>query len=270
MENPYSPIEAVIENVIIESSTIKTFTIRPKKSLEFQAGQFVELTVPGVGEAPFTPSSSPNVKEKLELTVMAVGSVTSRLHEMKKGEVVGVRGPYGVPYPFHKFYGKEVLVVGGGVGLAPLRSLLLALFHEKDKFKKILLKYGARTPEDIIYKKEVETWKKQKSAEVVLTVDVGSPRWRGNVGLVTTILEKVGVKVSDSPAIVCGPPIMMKFVTLKLLDLGFSPKDIYLSMEKNMSCGIGKCLHCRVGNFYVCKDGPVLTWEQIKDVPDPF
>ncbi|MCX5725762.1 MAG: FAD/NAD(P)-binding protein [Candidatus Saganbacteria bacterium] len=270
MENPYMPIEAEILDVATESSTIKTFTVRPKQQLKFSAGQFIELTVPGVGEAPFTPSSSPYVKEKIDITIMTTGTITKKLHEMKKGELVGVRGPYGIPYPLQKFYGKEILIVGGGVGLAPLRSLLLALFHEADKFKKIVLKYGARTPEDIIYKSEIEVWKKQKNTEVHISVDVGSPKWKGNVGLVTTLLEKANVRISDSPAIVCGPPIMMKFVTLKLVDLGFPPENIYLSMEKNMSCGIGKCLHCRVGNYYVCKDGPVLTWEQVKDIPDPF
>ena len=266
----YKPIEATIEEVIQESSSIKTFRLKPKKEFEFKAGQFIELTVPGVGEAPFTPSSSPYDREKIDVTIMKAGKVTSILHGMKEGGKVGIRGPYGQPYPLEKYFGKEILIVGGGVGLAPLRSLLLALFHNIDKLDKIVLKYGARTPEDIIYKKQIDDWKQHAKTDVVLTVDNGSASWKGNVGLITTILKKPEVKLENSVSIVCGPPIMMKFVTMKLLDLGFKGPDVYLSMERNMSCGVGMCFHCRLGPYYICKDGPVFTWEQVKDIPDPF
>lgn len=268
--NPYKPFEATIEEVITESPTIKTFRFRPKQDFGFKAGQFVELTVPGVGEAPFTPSSSPYEKDTFGVTIMEAGRVTSILHGMKKGDQVGVRGPYGQPYPLEKFSGKEILIVGGGVGLAPLRSLLLALFHNINDFKKIVLKYGARTPEDIIYKDQINEWRNGIKTEVVMTVDRGSHAWKGNVGLITTILGKPDVDLSNSVTVVCGPPIMMKFVTKKLLDLGFKGPDIYLSMERNMSCGVGMCFHCRLGPYYICKDGPVFTWEQVKDIPDPF
>ncbi len=268
--NPYKPIKAIIEEVIDESPSIKTFRLRPEGDFEFEAGQFIELTVPGVGEAPFTPSSSPYVKDKIDVTIMKAGRVTSILHEMKEGDEVGIRGPYGKPYPLEKYFGKEVLIVGGGVGLAPLRSLLLALFHNIDKLSKIILKYGARTPNDIIYKKEIEKWKEHVKTNVVLTVDSGTPAWKKNVGLITTILKKPDVDLNNSVSIVCGPPIMMKFVTMKLLDLGFKGSNIYLSMERNMSCGVGMCFHCRLGPYYICKDGPVFTWEQIKDISDPF
>lgn len=267
MENLYQPIEALIEDVVTETPTIKTFLLHPKEPIEFQTGQFVQLTVPGLGEAPFTPSSSPEQRDGMELTVMDVGMVTSALHRMKPNEMVGLRGPYGKGYPLEEFEGKEILIVGGGVGLAPLRSLLLALFVNLDKYKKVLLRYGARTPQDLLYKKELKKWAKLKKVGVKITVDAGDKRWRGHVGLVTTILEKIPVKLKNSIAVVCGPPIMMKFVTLKLLDFGYKPKDIYLSMEKNMSCGIGKCGHCRIGEFYVCQDGPVFTYDKVKDVP---
>jgi NAD(P)H-flavin reductase len=201
---------------------------------------------------------------------MKAGAVTGGLHNMKSGDIVGLRGPYGIPYPIEKFYGREVFVVGGGVGLAPLRSLLLALFHEADKFKKIMIKYGARTPRDIVYKEEVREWAKKERTDLDITVDVGDPSWQGKTGLITTILDSPEIDIASSPAIVCGPPIMMKFVTKKLLDLGFSPNEIYLSMEKNMCCGIGKCFHCNIGKYFVCKDGPVFTWETIKDIEDPF
>jgi NAD(P)H-flavin reductase len=270
MNNIYKPIEAEILDVVTETSAIKTFILRPKAAIPFEAGQFMLLTVPGVGEAPFTPSSSPHVVGTIEFTIMRAGHVTGVLHGMKAGELVGLRGPYGVAYPLADFYGKEILVVGGGVGLAPLRSLLLALFHEIDNFKKIAIKYGARSPRDIVYKDQVKQWPKNPRTTVELTVDVHNPLWRGRVGLITTILDRSSVDIGSAVAIVCGPPIMMKFVTKKLLDIGFAPKDIYLSMEKNMSCGVGKCFHCNLGKYLVCKDGPVFTWEMVKSIPDPF
>ena len=270
MLNPYKPEEAEIVKVIDETSSIKTFILTPKKKIPFRAGQFMMVTVPGLGEAPFTPSSSPFVEDTIEFTVMRAGSVTVALHGMKEGDIVGLRGPFGVPYPIEKFYGREVFIVGGGVGLAPLRSLLLALFHESDKFKKIMIRYGARTPQDIVYKDQVSEWKKRERTELDLVVDVGDASWQGKTGLITTILDHPDMDVSASPAIVCGPPIMMKFVTKKLLALGFLPEEIYLSMEKNMSCGVGKCFHCNLGKYFVCKDGPVFTWDMVKDIEDPF
>ncbi|MFH1269943.1 MAG: FAD/NAD(P)-binding protein [Candidatus Omnitrophota bacterium] len=268
MKNIYKPQEAILEDIITESPTIKTFVLRPKESLEFRTGQFIELTLPGIGEAPFTPSSDPNIKDKIDVTIMKAGKVTSVLHSSSKNISLGMRGPYGKGYPMDKFEGKDILIVGGGVGLAPLRSLLFTLFAEIDKYNKVVLRYGARTADDIIYKEAIPKWAKKKKVDLVTTVDVGSPNWKGNVGLVTTILKDLPVDMKKTVSIVCGPPIMMKFVTLKLLDLGFKPKDIYLSMEKNMSCGLGKCGHCRIGSYYVCKDGPVFTYEQLKDTHD--
>ncbi len=270
MNNPYRPIPAEILQVIEETPNIKTFVLKPKEALQFEAGQFVELTVPGVGEAPFTPSSSPFVKETLEFTIMRVGRVTNELFKLKAGDWVGIRGPYGQRYPLENFENKEVFIVGGGVGLAPLRSLFLALTHEIKKYKKIYLRYGARTPQDIVYKSLLAEWKTWKGVDVLLTVDVGDKSWKGKVGVVTVILDKIPVDFNNSVAVVCGPPIMMKFVTQRLLEAGFAGKDIYLSMEKNMSCGLGQCGHCRIGRYFTCKDGPVLTWEQIKDIEEPF
>jgi len=265
-ENIYTPIESEIEDIIQETSNIKTFVIRPKEPIAFDTGQFVELTVPGMGEAPFTPSSSPQEKEKMELTIMNVGLVTEVLHDMQKGETVGLRGPYGLGYPLQEFKDKEILIVGGGVGLAPLRSLIFALFATIGDYKRISLRYGARTPKDIIYKDLLPEWKNK--IEVILTVDKGDKTWEGNVGLVTTILEDLDFDLNNSAVIVCGPPIMMKFSTFKLLDKGFAPKDIYLSMEKNMSCGLGQCGHCRIGPYHVCKDGPVFKFEQLKELSE--
>lgn len=269
MLNPYEPMGVVVENVITETPNIKTLVLKPDGTFQFQTGQFVELTVPGLGEAPFTPSSSPQVKGKFDLTIMKAGHVTSILHQTEPGEFLAVRGPYGHGYPIEKFKGKEVLVVGGGVGLPPLRSLLYTLFTEMDSYKRVLLRYGARTPVDLVYKDELKRWSQMDgNMDVVITVDRGDETWKGNVGVVTTILDGLNVDLSNSVAIVCGPPIMEKFVTFKLLSIGYRPEDIYLSMERNMSCGFGKCGHCRLGKFYVCKDGPVFNYGDIQNIPD--
>ncbi|MCX5716245.1 MAG: FAD/NAD(P)-binding protein [Candidatus Omnitrophica bacterium] len=267
-KNIYSPFEAVVEEVRQETPTIKTFVLRPAEPFVFRTGQFIELTVPGLGEAPFTPSSDPGVKDIMDVTIMNAGLVTSKLHAMNKGDKVGIRGPYGAGYPLDKFAGRDILIVGGGVGLAPLRSLLYSLFSDMDKYNKVVLRYGAKTPTDIVYKDLIPKWEKKAKVDVATTVDVADVNWRGNVGLVTNILRDAPVDVKNAVGVVCGPPVMMKFVALKFLEMGLAPADIYLSMEKNMSCGLGKCGHCRIGPFYACKDGPVFTYEQLKELND--
>ena len=269
MENPYLPIKTEVLDVIEESSTIKTFRLKPEAPLLFKAGQFVEMSIPGKGEAPFTPSSSPYEKDKLEITIMKAGRITSMFHSLKKGDIVGLRGPYGNEYPLSEFEGKEILLVGGGVGLAPLRALFLALVHDIEKYKSVLFCCGSRTPSDIIYKDCVlDKWQSldKKRIKFRITVDRKDDSWKGNVGLVTTTLDKLDINLKNSVSIVCGPPIMMKFATFKLLEVGYKPDQVYLSMEKNMSCGIGKCGHCRLGNFYACKDGPVFRYDKISHI----
>lgn len=280
MKNLYRPIESVIEDIKPETPNITTYRFRPKEPITFEAGQFVELTVPGVGEAPFTPSSNPNVTDTMEITIMRVGSVTEALEKVKVGDVVGIRGPYGKGYNLKDFEGREILIVGGGVGLAPLRSLILALFDDIDKYKKISIRYGARTPQDIVYFDILPDWSKMKNTEVLLTIDEPHPDWSGTVGVVTVLLDDLPLLTTvdvDVPfhaetaiACVCGPPIMLKFVNMALLGKGFMPENIYHSMERNMSCGLGKCGHCMLGEYYVCKDGPVLTAAQIEKFEDPF
>ena len=267
-ENLYQPVNGEIVDIIDESETIKSFVIRPEEDFAFKTGQFVELTLPGQGEAPFTPSSSPDQTDQMEITIMKAGRVTGLLHECEKGQKVGIRGPYGSGYPVDDFVGKQVYIVGGGVGLAPIRSLLLTLIDRINDFKSVTCRFGAKTPDDFIYKNTLfGSWQKIQGVDVKLTVDQASNGWKGNVGVVTTILETADVDVKNAVAVVCGPPVMMKYATFKLLEFKFPPENIYLSMEKNMSCGFGKCGHCMLGKYYVCKDGPVFTYAQIKDYP---
>lgn len=270
MINPYQPVPATILSVVQETPNIRTFVLKPEKEIPFLAGQFVELTIPGFGEAPFTPSSSHFVRDTFEMTIMKVGRATGALFELGPGAQVGVRGPYGKRYPLERFEGREVYIVGGGVGLAPLRALFLTLVHEIDKYKRIYLRYGARTPDDIVYKTQLKEWEKLPKVDIDLSVDVRDERWMRKVGVVTCLMDEVPCDTKTAVAVVCGPPIMMKFVTMRLVEAGFAGDNIYLSMEKNMSCGVGQCRHCRVGPYLACKDGPVLTWEQVKDIEDPW
>lgn len=271
MKNPYYPIDTVVEDIIIETPTIKTFVLKPDRPIRFKAGQFMQLTVPGVGEAPFTPSSSPSVEEKMEITILRTGKVTEALHALKPGARVGLRGPFGKGYPLDKMAGKEVLIVGGGVGLAPLRSLIYALLEEPSKYKRISIKYGARMPEELCFRRQYEEWSKAASnVDFTNTIDVPAPGWTGRVGLVTTLLDDLDIDVPNSIAVSCGPEIMLKFVTLKLLEVGYKPAQIYLSMNRKMSCGMGKCGRCNVGHYYLCVDGPDMCYDKIKHIPNVF
>jgi len=265
--NPYRPIETQVLDVVPETPTITTIRLKPKEELTFEAGQFIELTIPGVGEAPFTPSSNPSIKDEMEVTIMKVGKVTELIHKLKKGDTVGLRGPFGNGYPMDDFKGKEILVVGGGCGFAPLRSLMYAFFNRSGEFKKLFFRGGCKTPRELVYRDETKKWSKRKDLDLKLTVDKGEKGWKGNVGLVTTIIN-VKMNYKKGIAVICGPPIMMKFATIKVLEMGFREENIYLSMEKNMSCGIGKCGHCRIGTYYACKDGPVFRYDKIKTFPE--
>jgi NAD(P)H-flavin reductase len=266
--NIYKPLKAELVEVIEESPLIKTFVLIPERKFVFSTGQFIELSVDGVGEAPFTPSSSPLVTDKLEVTVMKTGYVTNIMHHLKPGAVMGIRGPYGRGYPVTNFEGREVLILGGGCGLAPIRSLLFALEHMKDDLEKVILCYGSKTPTDCIYKPLFSRLNSIEKFEAYRTVDMSEEGWDGPVGVATTLLGKVKVTIENSVAVVCGPPIMMKFGTIRLLEMGYHDDQIYLSMEKNMSCGLGKCGHCMMGEFFVCKDGPVFTYKEIKHNPE--
>jgi NAD(P)H-flavin reductase len=266
--NIYKPLRAKLTEVIDESPLIKTFVLIPEEKFSFKTGQFIELSVDGIGEAPFTPSSSPLVTDQIEVTVMKTGYTTEYMHNLKPGSFMGIRGPYGRGYPIERFLGKEVLILGGGCGLAPIRSLLYTLESITDKVEKVILCYGTKTPSDCIYKPLFSRLNKIDKFETLRTVDKPDEEWNESVGVVTSLLNKIRINIEKSVAVVCGPPIMMKFGTIRLLEMGYKDDQIYLSMEKNMSCGLGKCGHCMMGEFFVCKDGPVFTYSELKNTPD--
>ena len=266
----YMPIPATIERIEDETPDIKTFTIRPVEPIPFAAGQFVELAVPGIGEAPFTPSSSPKITDYMEITIMRTGRGTGWLHDMEEGDELGVRGPMGRAYPIEEFHGREILIVGGGCGVGPLRSLLLALIDDLGAYARVIVRYGAKSADSIVFKDaQMHGWNQGGALDVMLTVDKASPGWDGHVGMITDILTEdyLDCHAKDGVAVMCGPPVMMKFGTDKLLERGYQPENIYLSMERNMSCGIGQCGHCRLGRYYICNDGPVFSYDELKNNP---
>ena len=266
----YMPIPATIEKVEDETPSIKTFTFRPREPVVFEAGQFVELTVPGIGEAPFTPSSSPRIAEQMGITIMKVGRVTERLHAMGPGDEVGIRGALGRAYPIEKFRGREILIAGGGCGVGPLRALILALVDDLDAYERVMVRYGARSSGDLVFREAASRgWDRGDALDVLMTVDVGDPQWDGHVGVLPTILTEqyLDCHPDRGVAVMCGPPLMMRFTVMKLLERGYRPENIYLSLEQNMSCGVGKCGHCRLGRHYICTDGPVFTYDQIQSIP---
>lgn len=267
MHNPYEVVPGKIYDIIQESPLIRTLRINLERPIPFKTGQFIELSIPGIGEGPFTPSSSHFISETMDVTIMKTGFVTEYIHQTKVGDRVGIRGPFGSHYPLEKFEGKDLLILGGGCGLAPLRSLFLSLLHEVDKYKSITFLAGAKSPKDCIYKDEVTNWRKYKNVKFLRSVDVvpEGEKWDEEVGVVTVLLKKAKINTAKNPAVVCGPPIMMKYGTMDLLKMGYKEENIYLSMEKKMYCGFGQCRHCVMGKYYACKDGPVFTYDQIKN-----
>ncbi len=275
MENIYLPHLAEIVDITQETSDIKTFKLRFKdkaieKSFEYKPGQFVELSVFGEGEAPFCISNSPTQKSSIECSIKRMGAVTQAAHELDVGDVVGIRGPYGNGFPVEDLKGKDLLFVAGGIGLAPLRSLINYCLDNRKDFKAITIVNGARTSNDLVYKNEYKRWEKAKNTRLHLTIDCQEDNWTCMVGVVPKILEKLKPTCQNSVAIVCGPPIMIKFTMPILLKLGFCGESMITTLEMKMKCGLGKCGRCNIGNLYICKDGPVFNFKQLEELQYEF
>lgn len=262
MDNPYIPKVVRIECVSQETQDVKTVCL--KHQLDFIPGQFLEVSCFGIGEAPISISSGPQEK-LLQITFKSIGSVTESIFNLKSKDSIGIRGPFGKGFPLQQLEGKNLIFIAGGVGLAPLRSLLkFILSKQENKFGSIVFLYGCRTPQDMLYKKDLENW--AKYIQVLLTVDNPDARWKGRVGVVTQLLNEIKIEPLLTKAILCGPAIMMRFATARLVELGIQPSDIILSLERHMKCGVGKCGHCYIADKFVCRDGPVFTYEDLNSL----
>jgi len=271
-ENPYVPMPVEIVKIITEVDTkdIKTFRLafvnkEDEERFKYIPGQFAELSIYGKGESPIGIASSPTQKGYIEFTVQKAGTVTSALHEMEEGTLMGVRGPLGNSWPLEFLEGKNIVIVGGVFAFTTLRSLINYMIFEENRkrFGKITVVYGARSPGLLLYKDELEAWAKRGDIDLNVTVDKGDATWKGREGFVPTVCKEVAPSKENAVTVICGPPIMIRFTLPVFFDLGFSKENIITSLEMRMKCGIGKCGRCNVGSKYVCKDGPVFSLAEL-------
>jgi len=235
------------------------------ESLDHEPGQFVMVALPGVGEAPISVSSSPTIRGYFELVVRDVGKLTHVLHQLEAGDTVGIRGPFGVGFPTQLLEGNDLLFIAGGLGIVPLRSLINFVIDNRRDFGKVSILLGCKTPKDMLFGSEVEQWEKRLDVNFNCTVDKADPDWKGNVGLITSLIPGVTLDIERTFGVVVGPPIMYKFVIAELLKKAIPERQIYLSLERHMKCGVGKCGHCQIGDVYCCQDGPVFRYDKIKN-----
>jgi len=273
----YRPMKMRIASITPETSDVKTFRLHfcdeaEGESFEFRAGQFGLYSVFGAGEATFCIASSPTRKGYIECSVKRAGKVTGDLHECNEGDIIGFRGPYGNWFPIEDLKRKNLLFIGGGIGLAPLRSLIWNCLDLRDQFADITVLYGARSVADLVYKAELRDWQGRDDVETVYTVDPGgeTPGWDGRVGFVPAVLEQMKPAPEGTVVVTCGPPIMIKFTLVALTELGFPMDSVVTTLENRMKCGIGKCGRCNVGSQYVCKDGPVFRCSELTSLPQEY
>jgi NAD(P)H-flavin reductase len=269
--NPLKPYLGTLIDVRELADEIKLFRVELNKDggrkafASYAPGQFAFLSAFGVGEAPFGLASVPGRTEALEFAIMEVGTVTSALHRMEPGEAVGVRGPLGNCFPLDEFRGKNVVVLGGGIGGAPLRPVIQTILDRRDEFGRLEILWAARQPSLLVFTDEYDEWRAAPDTTLHLTVDRADGDWQGEVGLITQLLEKVASSPDDAVAVICGPPVMIKFTALTLSKLGFAPQQMVMTLEAKMKCGIGKCGRCNMGDRYVCIHGPVFAYSEVAE-----
>jgi NAD(P)H-flavin reductase len=271
--NPYLPEVATILETVQETHNIKTFRVRfddeaKMKAFTFEPGQVGQLSAPGIGESTFVINSPPTRMDYLQFSVMRAGEVTAKLHTLTAGDKIGVRAPLGNSFPVADMKGKDIVFVGGGIGMAPLRTLFLYMLDNRADFGKIRLLYGARSPQDMAFSAELPEWTGRSDIETTLTIDREAEGWQHKVGLIPNVLLEMAPAADNCVAITCGPPIMIKFTLEALKKLGFADEQIVTTLEKRMKCGIGICGRCNIGTSYVCVDGPVYTYAQLKQLPN--
>jgi len=261
---PMLPVPYRILRVRRDTPDTCTLELMPgNPGFAFAPGQFNMLYVFGKGEVPISISGDPGRPDRLVHTVRGVGGISKALIDMKKDQMLGVRGPFGTGWPVGRAESRDVVIIAGGIGLAPLRPVVYALLADRGRFGRIVLLYGTRTPGDLLYRDELSRWRGRFDLEVEVTVDTGDDSWRGHVGVVTTLLGRAEFDPRNSVAMVCGPEIMMRFAVRGLLDTGMDPSEVYVSMERNMKCAIGHCGHCQYGPEFICRDGPVFPFDRI-------
>ncbi|MGB3480100.1 MAG: FAD/NAD(P)-binding protein [bacterium] len=279
MSNPYQPTPVKISDIVVENEArdIKTFKLTfidkaDEENFVFLPGQFAELSMFGFGECPIGIASSPTEKGYLLFTVKRAGVVTTQLHRAAVNETIGIRGPFGNTYPLEKMKGNNILVVGGGFAFTTLRATIKYILEQtnRPRFGDLMVIYGARSPGELLYKSELWALEKRSDMETCITVDKGDKKWNRREGFVPSVLKEVAPSSQQTVALVCGPPIMIKFTLPVLIELGFSPESIFLSLEMRMKCGIGKCGHCNIGHKYVCKDGPVFSFAELQKLPQEY
>jgi NAD(P)H-flavin reductase len=276
-ENIYRPCLMRVAHVVDEAPGIKTFRLTFQNQEEaarfrFKAGQFGLYSVFGEGESTFCIASSPTRSGYIECTFRKMGRVTTALADCEVGDTIGFRGPYGNTFPIETWEGKNLLFIAGGIALPPLRCVIWNVLDLRERFKDVTIIYGARSVADLVYKHELEEWRNRGDVRVITTVDPGgeTPDWKGEIGFVPTVVERIAPSSTDTVALVCGPPIMIKFTLPVLEKLRFGTSMTYTTLENRMKCGIGKCGRCNVGKLFVCKDGPVFTLEELEVLPEEY
>lgn len=265
----YLPEMARLKGIRVLTDREKLFSVELPEGIELlhRPGQFVEVSLPGVGEAPIGIASSPTRSNGgFELCIRRVGFLTNALHMLAPGDKVGIRGPFGQGFPVESFFGKDLLLAPGGMGLPPLRSLIQYICDHRSQFGRVLILYGARNPAELLFMDELLEWEAAYDMELHITVDRPAEGWEGNVGVITTLFPKVQVYAPNTVAITIGPPAMYRFVLIELLALGIRESNIWLSLERRMKCGVGKCGHCQINQVYTCLDGPCFSYDRIKNL----
>jgi NAD(P)H-flavin reductase len=272
-QNPYRPALGTLVGVKDLATDIKLFQVAlndRRDGFSYRPGQFAFVSAFGVGEAPFCLTSTTRRGQALEFAVNKIGTVTSALHRLGEGDVVGVRGPFGNWFPLDDMRGKQVILLGGGIGGAPLRPVIHTILDNRADYGKLTILWAARLPSLLIFREEFDSWRAAPDTELYLTVDQGDETWKGNVGLITERLEKVAPSPTNAMTITCGPPIMIKFVMLTLAKLGFAPEQMIMTLEAKMKCGMGKCGRCNLGEKFVCTDGPVFSYAEVRNFLESY
>lgn len=261
----YLPTVATIEDITTETQLEKVFTIRLPggENIGHVPGQFVMVSIPGVGEAPISIMSSPSrTGETFKLCIRKAGDLTSVIHQLQPGDEIGIRGPFGRGFPVQMFEGKDMLIAPGGLGLAPALSLIDQILDNRDKFGRLIILYGTRNPSELLFEEARAKWEKDEDIEYLVTVDRPDDNWKGHVGVITRLFEHIEINPYQTVAVTIGPPVMYRFVVMELLGKGLTAEQIYMSFERRMKCGVGKCGHCQVNHRYSCQDGPSWTYAE--------